>query len=88
MVKRVLVRSRNGNVILAFVGAVYALSAVAVLAWFVADVWRAARTIDLLMQVTLVASAAVGVWFIAIGLDNLRGGQRSGATSKPASIQR
>jgi hypothetical protein len=87
MVKRVLVRSRSGNFILAFVGAVYALSAVAVLAWFVVDVWQAAATSDLMVQVALVAAAACGVWFVAIALENL--GLRSHrTTSKPASIQR
>jgi len=85
MVMRVLVRSRNGNFILAFVGAVYALSALAVLAWFVVDVWQAAALIDFLLQVALGGSAICGFWFISIALDNLR--QRAGA-SKPASIQR
>ena len=88
MVKRVLVRSRNGNLILAVLGAVYALSAIAVLLWFVVDVWRAARLIDFLMQMALVASAACGIWFVSIALANLRDGQRSGATSKAASIHR
>ena len=85
MVKQVLVRSRNGNLILAFVGGVYALSAAAVLAWFVADVWQAARIADFILQVALVASAACGIWFISIALANLRGGQRG---SKAASIHR
>jgi hypothetical protein len=84
MVKRVLVRSRNGNFILAFVGVVYALSALAVLAWFVVDVWQAAALIDFLLQVALAGSAVCGFWFISIALDNLR---HRGA-SKPASIQR
>jgi hypothetical protein len=86
VVKRVLVRSRSGNLILAFVGAVYALSAAAVLAWFVIDVWQAARIADFILQVALVASAACGVWFISIALANLR--QRTGETSKAASIHR
>jgi hypothetical protein len=85
MVKRVLVRSRNGNFILAFVGAAYALSALAVLVWFVVDVWQAAALIDFMLQVLLFASAACGVWFVSIALDNLR--HRAGA-SKPASIHR
>jgi hypothetical protein len=86
MVKRVLVRSRSGNLILAFVGGVYALSSVAVLAWFVMDVWQAARIADVMLQVALVASAACGVWFVSIALANLR--HRAGETSKPASIHR
>jgi uncharacterized membrane protein len=86
MVKRVLVRSRSGNLILAFVGGVYALSAIAVLAWFVIDVWQAAVIADVILQVALVASAACGVWFVSIALANLR--QRTRDTSKPASIHR
>lgn len=88
MVMRVLVRSRNGNFVLAFLGAVYALSAIAVLAWFVVDVWQAATLMDFLMQMALAVSAAVGLWFVAIAMENLRRGQRAGATSKPASIHR
>ena len=87
MVKRVLVRSRNGNFILAFVGAVYALSAAAVLVWFMVDVWQVAELIDFLLQVALIASAVCGVWFVSIALDNLNLRHRAG-TSKPASIQR
>lgn len=85
MIKRVLVRSRSGNFVLAFVGAVYAFSALAVLAWFVMDVWHTTETTDLILQAALFAAAACGVWFVAIALDNLR--HRAGA-SKPASIQR
>jgi len=88
MVKRVLVRSRSGNLILAFVGGMYALSAIAVLGWFVVDVWQAVRVADFLLQVALVASAACGVWFVSIALTNLRTRHGAGETSKPASIHR
>ena len=84
--KRVLVRSRNGNFILAFVGAVYALSSIAVLGWFVFDIWQAAEMADFILQLALVGAAACGIWFVSIARENLGGGQR--ATSKPASIQR
>ncbi len=88
MVKRVLVRSRNGNFILAFVGAVYALSAIAVLAWFVVDIWHAAEVADFLLQLALVAAGACGVWFVSIALENLRARGAQRATSKTASIHR
>lgn len=87
MVKRVLVRSRNGNLFLAFVGGVYALSSAAVLAWFVVDVWQAARIVDVILQVALLTSAVCGVWFVSIAIANLRASQR-GETSKAASIHR
>lgn len=76
MVRRVLVRSRNGNFILAVVGAVYALSAVAVLGWFIIDAWASAATLDRVLQIALAASALCGLWFFSIGRSNLR--MRSG----------
>lgn len=88
MVKRVLVRSRNGNFILAFVGAVYALSAIAVLAWFVIDVWQAAAMVDFLLQLALVAAGACGVWFVSIALENLRTRSARRAASNTASVER
>ena len=78
MVMRVLVRSRNGNFILAVVGAIYALSAIAVLGWFIVDVWTSMATSDLMLQLALAASAACGVWFFTQARQNLRlrGGHR------------
>lgn len=72
MVMRVLVRSRSGNFILAIVGVIYALSAVAVFGWFAVDVWGSGATIDLLLQIALLAGAACGVWFLSIARQNLR----------------
>jgi hypothetical protein len=68
---RLPVRSRNGNVVLAVIGCVYALSATGVLAWLVVDVWNASMLIDLLLQIALVAAAACGVWFTTNALENL-----------------
>jgi uncharacterized membrane protein YqjE len=65
------VRSRSGNRALAILGALYALSSSIVLIWFVADVWRAAAVVDLLLQLAVAASAAGGVWFYTIARDNL-----------------
>jgi hypothetical protein len=83
---RVLVRSRIGNLLLAFVGAVYALTALGVLAWFSIDVQDGAAFVDLLLQVALLAAAACGVWFVLIALPSLR--QGTGGISNAASIQR
>ena len=78
MVMRVLVRSRSGNFILAIVGAIYALSAIAVFGWFAVDVWRSGAMVDLLLQIALLAAAACGVWFLSIARQNLRlRGQRT-----------
>jgi hypothetical protein len=68
---RIRVRSRFGNVALALLGAVYALSAAGVLIWFLVDVKSAAATLDRLMQFGLLVAALCGVWFILNSLDNL-----------------
>lgn len=68
---RLLVRSRSGNLVLAVLGFVYTVSAAAVLAWFVVDVWRAAVTVDRLMQFALIGAGACGAWFVLNALENL-----------------
>lgn len=68
---RMSIRSKSGNVALAALGAIYALASLVVLVWFVIDVWAAAAIVDLALQVCLVASLACGLWFLAIGLENL-----------------
>ena len=65
------VHSRSGNVVIATLGGVYAVSAFAMLVWFVIDVWRAAGFVDRALQFCLVASAACGVWLLVIALENL-----------------
>jgi len=73
---RLLVRSRNGNVLLAVLGSVYAVSALLVLAWFVIEAWQASGLAELLMQVGLVAAGACSIWFVMNALDNLGWRQR------------
>jgi hypothetical protein len=69
--KRVLVRSRSGNVLLAVLGSVYAVSALFVLGWFVVEAWQASGLMELLMQFALVAAGACSIWFVRNALDNL-----------------
>jgi cell division protein FtsW (lipid II flippase) len=68
---RLMVRSRRGNLVLASLGFVYTVSATAVLAWFVIDVWRAAVAIDRLMQMALIIAGACGIWFVVTAMENL-----------------
>lgn len=68
---RLMVRSRRGNLVLAFLGFVYTVSATAVLAWFVIDVWRAAVAIDRLMQMALIVAGGCGIWFVVGAMENL-----------------
>lgn len=65
------VQSRSGNLVIAALGSVYAVSAFAVLVWFVVDVWRAAAFVDRAMQFCLAASAVCGIWLLVIALENL-----------------
>lgn len=88
---RVLVRSRYGNVVLAVIGAAYALASLAVLVWLVLDVWQASTLFDYVIQLALLASAACGLWFLVNATENLGihlGSLHRSATSKPASVQR
>lgn len=68
---RVVVHSRSGNVVLAVVGAVYALGAVAAFIAFAINVWNAAGLIDRALMIGLVVAAVSGVWFLVTGLENL-----------------
>lgn len=89
---RVFVRSRSGNLLLGAIGALYAVSSVAVLVWFVVDVWEAAGLVDVMLQIALLAAAACGLWFVYVARENLalRDGARQSdrEASNPASIQR
>lgn len=68
---RLPVRSRRGNIVFAIVGSVYAVSALAILIWFVVEVWGAARMSDRVLQFALAAVAVSGIWMAAHALENL-----------------
>lgn len=68
---RLPVRSRRWNLVLAILGAVYAVSAIVLLAWFIIDVWNAESISDRIMQFALVGSALYGIWIFVMALQNL-----------------
>ena len=68
---RVIVHSRSGNVVLAVLGAVYVLGAIAAFVAFAADVWSAASFTDRALGLGLIAAAIGGVWLLVTGLENL-----------------
>ena len=68
---RLPVRSRSGNMMLAILGGIYAVSAVIVLAFFVIDGWSAHDKVDFILQMALLVAAACGVWAIVNALENL-----------------
>jgi hypothetical protein len=57
--------------VLAFIGSVYAISALSILIWFVLEVWGAARMSDRVLQFALAAAAVCGIWIAARALENL-----------------
>jgi hypothetical protein len=68
---RLPVRSRSGNIVLAIMGSIYAISAISILIWFLLQVWGAAHIFDRVMQLALVGAAACGVWIALSALENL-----------------
>ena len=76
---RVPIRSRSGNTLLAVAGAIYVLGALLALAKVVRDAVAFAALLDRAVLVVLVAAAAGGIWFIAVGMTNLRVPRRTRA---------
>lgn len=73
---RVIIRSRFGNAVLAFLGVVYFLSATGTLVYYVVSNWGANHLTDLVLQAALLAAAAAGVFFVLTGIENLKGRRR------------
>jgi len=68
---RLPVRSRSGNVVLAVVGSLYAVSSLSILLWFIFEVWSAADMPDRVLQFALAVAAACGLWIVLRALENL-----------------
>jgi hypothetical protein len=69
---RMVIRSKSGNLALAALGVVYAITSFVMLIWFVMDVWAAAAMIDRAIQICLIATMLCGLWLAVTGLQNLR----------------
>jgi hypothetical protein len=66
------IRSRLGNLILAFVGAAYVLAALSVLVYYLATSWDGSSLSDRALQLLLMGCIAASCWFILIASGNLR----------------
>ena len=66
-----LIRSRGGNVVLAVLGALYAIAALVGFATLLRNTLVMRALIDAALQVLLLGTAAVGIWFVLVALDNL-----------------
>lgn len=71
MFPRIVIRSRRGNLVLGFLGAIYTLFAVAVFLWYLIDTWAAASLMDRLLQLMILGGLIVAVWFVSIAAANL-----------------
>lgn len=68
---RIAIRSRGGNVVLAVLGALYALAALSGLATLIRNSVLARALLDAALQLLLLGTAALGIWFVFVALDNL-----------------
>lgn len=87
------IHSRKGSLALGIVGVISALCAMATLLLYVVNSWGAASAVDRLLQLSLVMSAAAGLYLLLVGLQSLgvhphlrvrrapRAGRASAATS-------
>ena len=69
--QRIEIHSRRGSVALGVVGVIDAVCAIATLLFYVVNSWGAASPIDRLLQLSLILSAAGGIYLLAVGLENL-----------------
>ena len=69
--QRIEIHSRRGSLALGIVGVVDAVCAVATLLIYVVNSWGAASPVDRLLQLSLIVSAAGGVYLLAVGLESL-----------------
>jgi hypothetical protein len=68
---RISIGSRVGNVVLGVLGAIYFVSAIATLAYYIFTSWGAMGFTDYILQLALIASAIGGLLFVAIAANNL-----------------
>ena len=68
---RVSIRSRLGNAILGVLGALYFVSAIATLIYYVVTTWEAMGMIDYALQLALLGAAIGGLFFMAVAVQNL-----------------
>lgn len=69
--QRIEIHSRRGSLALGVVGVVDAVCAIATLFVYIVNSWGAASPVDRLLQLSLILSAAGGMYLLAVGLENL-----------------
>jgi len=69
--QRIEIHSRRGSLALGVVGVVEAICALATLLIYVVNSWNAASPVDRLLQLSLIVSAAGGLYLLIVSLENL-----------------
>lgn len=69
---RVRIRSRRGNIVLAALGLVFAVSSTLLLVYYLATAWDASSLTDNALQLMLLFGAGMGALFVSMGRENLR----------------
>jgi hypothetical protein len=69
--QRIEIHSRRGSLALGVFGVVEAICALATLLIYVVNSWNAASPVDRLLQLSLIVSAAGGLYLLAVSLENL-----------------
>src|SRR5947209_8056176 len=65
------IHSRRGSLALSIVGVISVVCAIGTLMLYVISSWGANSTVDHLLQLSLLVSAAVGLYLLLVGLHNL-----------------
>lgn len=69
---RVEIHSRRGNVVIGFVGVLYALSGLALLSLHIMQTFGAASLLDRAIQLLLLTVIGVSAWFMSIAARGLQ----------------
>ena len=69
--QRIEIHSRRGSLALGVFGVVEAICALATLLIYVVNSWNAASPVDRLLQLSLIVSAAGGLYLLVVSLENL-----------------
>lgn len=69
--QRIEIQSRRGSLALGAVGVIEVVCALAILLMYVVRSWGAASALDHLLQLSLIISAAGGLYLFFVGAENL-----------------
>lgn len=65
------IHSRRWNVVIGFLGVIYAIASLVLLTVHITQTWGAVSLIDRAIQIALVTAIAISIWFILIAVRGL-----------------